>query len=110
MLLSALFYDSDLREANLRHSELTAAVFNGARLSGADLTRAHLSKTVLARCPDLHEAIGLDLLDYVNPSSIDLATLRHSLERLDDEFLQGLGLTQEEIQGLRAMQESGRRS
>ena len=101
MLLSALFNDVDLRRANLRHTELTAAVFNGVRLSGADLSRAPSLGTVFARCSDLHEALGLDLLDYLNPSCIDMATLRHSLAGLGDEVLAGLGLEEVEIEALR---------
>jgi uncharacterized protein YjbI with pentapeptide repeats len=110
MLLSALFNDTDLSGANLRHTELTAAVFNGARLADADLARAHLSKTVFARCPDLHLALGLDSLDYLNPSSIDLETLRGSLAGLQDDFLEGLGLEPEEIEALRSLQGSSRRT
>jgi uncharacterized protein YjbI with pentapeptide repeats len=104
MLLSALFNDADLRGANLRHTELTAAVLNGVQLSDADLTRAHLSGTVIARCPDLHQAQGLDLLDYLNPSSIDMPSLRHSLNELSDELLEGLGLEPGEINALRSRQ------
>ena len=91
MVLSSLFNEVDLRGANLRHSELTAAVFNGVRFGDADLTRAHLSKTVFARCRELHQARGLDLLDYLNPSSIDIETLRHSLHGLTGDFLSGCG-------------------
>jgi hypothetical protein len=62
---------------------------------------------VLARCSDLHEALGLDLLDYLNPSCIDMATLRHSLAGLGDEVLAGLGLEEVEIQALRVSQGGG---
>jgi hypothetical protein len=105
-----MFNDADLRGANLRHTELTAAVFNGVQLRDADLSRAHLSKTVFARCPDLHQALGLDLLDYLNPSSIDLETLRHGLPGLEDDFLEGLGLNSAEIEALRSLLQTNRRA
>jgi len=58
---------------------------------------------VFARCHDLHGAHGLDALDYLSPCSIDLETLRHCLEGLDDPFLEGCGVEPQEIGMLRAL-------
>jgi uncharacterized protein YjbI with pentapeptide repeats len=92
MLLDALFTGADLREAILRHCDLTFAVLNGVRLAGADLSRALLSQTVIARCRDLHQALGLETLELLHPSSIDLDTLRHSFWRVPDEVREAFGI------------------
>jgi hypothetical protein len=72
-------------------------------LSGADLTRAHCSKTVFARCHDLHQALGLDTLDYLSPSCIDLETLRSCLGNVPEEFLEGMGVEAREAEALRGL-------
>jgi hypothetical protein len=72
-------------------------------VSQAALGHAHLSRTVFARCHDLHEALGLDSLEYLSPSSIDLESLRACLVGLADEFLAGVGVEPREIEALRAM-------
>jgi uncharacterized protein YjbI with pentapeptide repeats len=108
MLVGALFTDVDLRGANLRHAELSMAVLNGVQLAEGDLAHAHLSKSVITRCRDLHQALGLDRLDYLSPSSVDLETLRHCMPGLEDELLQGLGLEPPEIDELRDLFGAGR--
>jgi uncharacterized protein YjbI with pentapeptide repeats len=101
-----LLTDTDCRDASLTHSELTFAVFSGALLAGADLSQAHLSSTIFARCTDLHHAVGLDTLDYLNSTCIDLITLRHCLAGLPDGFLGGAGLPPPAIDALRSMLEA----
>jgi uncharacterized protein YjbI with pentapeptide repeats len=103
MLAGALVNDSDLRRASLRQAELTTATLGGNHLTGADFTGAHLSRTVFARCHDLHQAIGLDALDYLSPSCIDLETLRECLAGLPDEFLDSMGLEARQLESLRGM-------
>jgi hypothetical protein len=71
---------------------LPFAVLNGVQLAGADLSRAHLSQTVIARCRDLHQARGLDTVELLQPSSIDLDTLRYSLWRVPDEVREAFGV------------------
>ena len=100
MLAGALVNDSDLRGASLRHAELAMATIAGSLLCRADLTGAHLSKTVFARCHDLHQALGLDSLRYLSPSCIDLETLRECLGGLPEEFLAGVGVEGREAQSL----------
>ena len=101
MLAGALINDSDLRRASLRHADLATATFSGNRLGEADFTGAHLSKTVFARSHDLHQARGLDSLEYFTASCIDLETLRECLAGLPDEFLEGMGLETRELEALR---------
>jgi uncharacterized protein YjbI with pentapeptide repeats len=101
MLVGALINDSDLRRAILRQADLATATFSGNRLDEADFTGAHLSKTVFARCHDLHQVRGLDSLAYFSPSCIDMETLRECLAGLPDEFLEGMGLEIRELEALR---------
>jgi uncharacterized protein YjbI with pentapeptide repeats len=102
-LVGALVNDSDLRRTSLRHAELATATLAGVQLREADFTRAHLSKTVFARCHDLHHARGLDTLEYLSPACIDLETLRECLGGLPDEFLESVGLEPREAEALRGM-------
>jgi uncharacterized protein YjbI with pentapeptide repeats len=102
MLVCAMLTEVDLRDASLRDADLAGAVFSGAILTGADLSQAHLSSTVFARCGDLDRAVGLDTLTYLNPSCLDMATLRRCLPGLTAEFLDGGGLERREIEALSA--------
>jgi uncharacterized protein YjbI with pentapeptide repeats len=101
MLVGALLNDSDLRRASLRHADLATTTFSGDRLSEADFTGAHLSRTVFARSRDLHQARGLEALEYFSPSCIDMETLRECLAGLPDAFLEGVGLETRELEALR---------
>jgi uncharacterized protein YjbI with pentapeptide repeats len=103
MQAGALFIDTDLRGANLQDAELATATLSGVLLADADLTGAHLSRTVFARCGDLHHALGLESLRYVDFSCIDLGTLRACLTGLPEDFLAGVGVTPGEIEALRGM-------
>jgi uncharacterized protein YjbI with pentapeptide repeats len=109
MLVSALFNATDLESASLRHTDLTFAVLNGAELADADFSSALLSQTVFARCPSLARARGLDTVAPLNPSSIDLATLRQGLEHLPDELLASLGADAEQLAALRSASSGARR-
>jgi hypothetical protein len=71
---------------------------NGARLRNADLGRAIMGGTVLAACADLAQALGLADVSHAADSSIDIATLRVGLDRFPGQFLEGLGLTAEELE------------
>jgi len=102
MLVSALFNAVDLAGASLRHTDLTFAVLNGAALADADFSSALLSRTVIAQCTDLWRARGLDTLELLSRSSIDLATLRQGAEKLPDELLQRIGLEGEALAALRS--------
>jgi uncharacterized protein YjbI with pentapeptide repeats len=101
MLAGAVLTNVDLRGADLRHAELVTATFGGVLLALAELSHAHLSRTVFARCHDLDEALGLDALEYLSPSSIDMESLRACLAGLTDDFLAGVGVEPREIEVLR---------
>jgi uncharacterized protein YjbI with pentapeptide repeats len=101
MLAGAVLNDVDLRGANLQHAELVTATLSGVRLAQAALSHAHLSRTVFARCHDLHEALGLDSLEHLSPSSIDMESLRACLGGLTDDFLEAVGVEPREIEALR---------
>jgi uncharacterized protein YjbI with pentapeptide repeats len=103
MLAGALLNETDLRGASLHDAELATATLSGVLLADADLTRAHLSRTVFARCRDLDRAIGLETLQYMSHSSIDLETLRICLAGLSDDFLEGVGVEPREIEVLREL-------
>jgi hypothetical protein len=45
-------------------------------------------------------------LDYLNPSSIDMQTLRNCLAGFGDDFLEGVGLEPLEVETLRALRAS----
>ena len=89
MLAGALLNGANLCGADLREVDLVYAALNGVSLTGADLTGAHWSKTVLARCRDLHLAGGLASIDHASPSALDVETLRHCGRSLPREFLEG---------------------
>ena len=102
MLVGALFNAVDLTGASLRHTDLTFAVLNGTELTDADFSSAMLSQTVIARCPSLPRARGLDNVELLSPSSIDVATLRHALAQLPDELLAQMGVDGELLATLRS--------
>ena len=102
-MLAAVLNDTDLTGAILLQAELALATLSGVLLTDADLTGAHLSKTVFARCHDLHRALGLDSLSCSSPSSIDLETLRVCLVGLPDQFLEEVGVEPRDYEALRGM-------
>lgn len=118
LLFSVSLDTADLTGANLSGANLTGAYcaeakFVGANLSyanlqstylgDADLTRARLAFTMLADCLSLTQTIGLDEVEHLGPSTLDLTTLRTGLAELPDSFLLGVGLAHEEIRALRAV-------
>jgi len=51
--------------------------------------------------------VGLEAVSHLGTSAIDVATLRASVARLPDAFLAGIGLTADEVAGLRALWGAG---
>lgn len=124
-LCEADLYDANLRNVNLRGASLTNAIlkstdFSGADLSGADICGADLHNanlrgvnlrgthvvsadfsgsiftgTVIA-C-DLSQAVGLDAVNHLGPSIIDINSLLRFKVELPKKFLCGCGLQEEEI-------------
>jgi uncharacterized protein YjbI with pentapeptide repeats len=94
---------SYLAETKLCGASLGYANLQSTYLGGADLTGARLAFTVLADCPSLSQATGLDEIEHLGPSALDLSTLRAGATSLPEAFLRGIGLAPEEIASLRAL-------
>ncbi len=119
-LCDANLRNSNLRGTNLSNAKLKGTNFSGADLSGADLCGAELCNanlrgvnlrgvnlkdtdlsgsvftgTVIA-C-DLSNAMGLDSVNHLAPSIIDVNSLLCSKGELPEKFLRGCGLQEEEI-------------
>ena len=94
-LTEADMTSADLRDANLWFSNLNAAELNGTNMSGA-----LLHETTLADV-ELSGVKGLELIRHQGPSIIDERTLRKSWP-LPEEFLRGVGLSDETIAFYRA--------
>src|SRR5579871_790645 len=106
-LAEANLTQAKVSDADLTRSHLRSANFSQANLTGAILNQAHLMYTVWADCPTLHKALGLSEVDHFVISILDARTLRYCISDLPDQFLQGVGYTNEEIENLRAMYRQG---
>jgi hypothetical protein len=91
-----------LADAKLIGAKLSYANLQSCYLGGADLTGAQAAFTLFADCPSLVDARGLDQIEHLGPSSLDLRTLRAGIHRFPDLFLRGVGLAREEMDALRA--------
>src|ERR1700722_20243635 len=102
---------ADLRRANLTGTLLTEVDLTGANLSGTDLSRtrlfwAHLNKTNLYQTDlrgtqmsacgfadiDLSQAIGLDEVKHLGPSTLGIDTIYRSNGKITEAFLRGAGV------------------
>jgi hypothetical protein len=102
-LSDASLTDAILSDADLSNAVLVDTSFRGAALRGLNLTQTLLWDTVLADCINLADAKGLETVRHSGPSVLDAQTLRASVTRLPDVFLQGVGYTPDEIEYLRAL-------
>ena len=100
-LLSATFYGADLSRADLTGANLRGANLTDTRLEGSNLKGATVGGTVFADL-DLRQATGLETLTHVAPSTVGADTLRRSVGRIPEPFLQGCGLTPWEILAAKA--------
>ena len=105
-LFGAKLQNCDFRRANMAGAKLHRTDLNGATLEGAYLYRADLIGSFLkgtdfrrAQCRltafhnvDLREAVGLDEVQHMGPSSIDIATLARSGGTISEAFLRGCGV------------------
>jgi uncharacterized protein YjbI with pentapeptide repeats len=92
----------DLTEARLIATDFTDAHligvnFNYASLSGSNFRRAFVGMSIF-RNSDLREAIGLDEVRHVSPSSISTDTFSLSKGKIPESFLRGCGLSDWEIE------------
>jgi hypothetical protein len=96
----------------MTEADLSVTYLRGGNLSGTNLTRTDLSNsswesTNLSACETMSLAKGLVTIQHMGPSEIDIVTLRACVNDLPDVFLRGVGLTNEEIENLRAMYRKG---
>jgi uncharacterized protein YjbI with pentapeptide repeats len=90
-------------EAKFVRANLSYANLQSTYLGDADLTGAQLAFTLLADCPSLSLANGLDQIEHRGPSTLDVSTLRAGVAALPESFLRGVGLVPDEIEALRAL-------
>ncbi len=97
---------ADLREAVLGRANLIGANLVAANLTRADFTRADFTRADFTRADftgskyrgtlvgdvDLSEAIGLDQVQHLGPSTIGIDTIYKSQGRIPEAFLRGCGV------------------
>jgi hypothetical protein len=100
-LRGANLSEANLRGANLRGANLMRADLSEANLRGANLTESNLQNAwtgwTLFSFVDLSTVKGLDSIEHMGPSGIDLGTLSESKGRISEPFLKGCGITPWEI-------------
>lgn len=96
-LSDASLIGTSLNRADLRNSHLGWASLIETNLDGADLRNSGCSGTVFGGV-DLSRVCGLEGVHHYGPSRIDVATLSRSKGRIPDVFLQGVGLSNWEIE------------
>lgn len=102
-LTNAILREANLTGADLRNADLTLTNFYGATLQAAKMAGAILLHTQLNHLRDLHEVIELEEAIPSGPCSLDRQTLQASVVRLPQEFLMGMGYTEDEIAQLRQL-------
>lgn len=90
LLAGTLLRALDLDGASLERADLRQSVFLGTRLKGARFGGAMLATSFCN--VNLSEALGLDQVRHVRPSSFDIETLRLSASRLSKRFLGDAGV------------------
>jgi hypothetical protein len=86
-----------LEEADLSRADLSGAILNEARLNGA-----RLSFTIFGRV-DLSVVKGLDMVQHLGPSIIDIGTLSLSRGTIPEVFLRGAGIPDPFISSQRSL-------
>lgn len=82
--------------ADLTHAKLNHAVFRAGSQHLTNFTNSVLERTCFCDL-DLRNAIGLNAVTHLGPSSIDVGTIYRSKGQIPDEFLIGVGLPDEMI-------------
>ena len=100
-LNSANASESNLTEANLSMADVSMTKLVKADLCRANLINTQLKKTDLTQSTigftifanvDLSSALGLDTINHLGPSSIDIDTIFRSRWSIPEVFLKGLGV------------------
>jgi uncharacterized protein YjbI with pentapeptide repeats len=95
-LTEAHLGEADLKGANLSGADLSkagllGANFTGADLKGTDLTRAQVGQTVFGAV-DLSATCGLDVVEHVTRSVVDMTAIFLSKGNVPQIFLRGVGV------------------
>jgi hypothetical protein len=118
----AKLVNADLKEANLfmaqvSETDLTGADFSRANLDGAhldgsnlfetnlmgtDLSNVLLAKTTIGNV-DLNNAIGLEFVEHIGPSSIGIDTIYKSGGQIPEIFLRGCGVPENLIRHMKSL-------
>jgi hypothetical protein len=121
-LFEARINGADLIETNLRGASLVGALLSGGSLSKADLSNANLVGVFLNQVNlrdvnfsgsemgftkliglNLSQTIGLDSVQHIAPSNIDIDTFYNSSGKIPKAFLQGCGVPDEFITYMRSL-------
>lgn len=101
-LVRASLSHAFLAEADLRKAFLADTDFTQAILYGADLHEARVWSTIFGDV-DLSEVKGLETLEHLRPSLIDIRTLARSSGRIPEAFLSQAGIEPAIIPALLAL-------
>lgn len=106
-LRGARLREAHLDKANLCRADLSGADLAGATISDTGVERAvffdsQMSSTVFANM-DLNQAQGLDMVRHLGPSTIGFDTVQRSKGSIPEVFLRGVGMSDEFIVIVRAM-------
>jgi hypothetical protein len=102
-LRRATLLNTSLTGANLGEADLTGALLLGVNLTRTNLAGTCFAETFIADCRTLHEALGLSAIKHLEPSSLDVRTLRACAPHLPDAFLQSVGYTAAESHCLKTL-------
>ncbi len=114
-LTRAILREANLRAASLQNANLFEANLVGASLAHAYLSESDLSESELNKCnfsravmgetifrnSDLSDAIGLENVLHLGPSSISADTFARSKGNIPEAFLRGCGLPDWEIESVK---------
>lgn len=87
---------ASLTGANLREAELGFVNLSGAELENVDVRCAYVGHTSFVD-NNLSSVIGLEHLNHVGPSFVDIYTLYNSDGKIPEEFLRGCGVPEDFI-------------
>jgi len=104
--VGANFDGAKLSRATLTAADFSQASLREADLDGADLTAARVAFTIFAH-DDLSAVRGLDAVDHIGPSSIDINTIYDSKGKIPHLFLRGAGVPENFIQHMASLVGTG---
>jgi hypothetical protein len=93
-LREANFSKADLRRASLVGADLSGAIFAGTQLQGTNLSGATVNRTQFGGV-DLSEALGLDQVQHLGPSTIGIDTIYRLKGDITEVFLRGAGVPED---------------